>query len=251
MGKKKRVKKNFLHGHKKVGKRFVPPMKQLDAYSPVSYVNDMLPELIWIGLLNDRLGYIKAARVIERVFTIVEDIKDTQQQGNFALISAYNILYEEQKNSLRNHLAEDEILGVIQNHIAPLILLFEDCPLSFLGPPSDLLTNEELVTSIKECVGRTIDKFDTPGIVLNGAVLLSQLVTRKIKFPSDMELPNLNAVIDSPDSEEAKIAASFIRANALALFGMLKVDSSWARYFWNRGFELSSCEFSNDETSDG
>ena len=247
MSKNKRNKKKFLDGHIRVGKRFVPPLMQLNMNTSISYVNDMLPELIWIGLLNDKVGYVRAARVLEKIFSFAEDIKDPKQNGNFALISTFNLLNDEQKNSLREKLNNEGNLELLQNCIAPLTLLYENCPLSFLGPPTYVFTDGKLVFAIKECVGRAIDKYDTPGIVLHGAMLLSRLVTKKIKFSAEMDLPDFNAVIDEPDSEEAKKAAGFMRANALTEFGMLNIKPSWAREFWNRGVELSPCEFLHDK----
>jgi len=152
-------------------------------------------------------------------------------------------LSADQKKRLNEVLDDNEFLEIVRNSIAPLNLLYDGCPLLFLGPPTEQYSSEELVALIKNCVGDTIDKYETPGIVLNGSILLSRLVTRKIKFPADMDLPDFNAVINSPDSDDAKRAAAFMRSNALMEFGMHKVDTSWAKYFWNRGYELSPCEF--------
>ena len=60
--KKGNKKKRVLEGHKKVGSRFITPMKQLPNMKSISYVNQMMPELIWIGLINDSIGYVKGAR---------------------------------------------------------------------------------------------------------------------------------------------------------------------------------------------
>lgn len=131
----------------------------------------------------------------------------------------------------------------LREHLAPLILLYDECPVRFLGPPARVFSESTLLSTIKTCVGRHTDKFDTPGIVLNGMMLLSRLATKTISFSADINLPDFNAVINDPGSKEAKRAGGFMRANALGEFGMLEVDNSWARYFWNRGYELSECEF--------
>jgi len=249
--KKKVRKKKLLDGHKRVGKKFIPPMMQLPMSTSISYVNDMLPELVWIGLLNDKVGYVPAARAIEKVFLAVEDIKDNEQHGNFALISSFNVLSDEQKISLNEKLAQEGVLELLQDSVAPLLLLYDNCPISFLGPPSTVYTNDQLVAAIKDGVGRVIDKYDTPGIVLNGAILISRLVTKKIHFSSEMDLPDFNSVIDSPDSDKAKHAAGFMRASALSEFGMLEVDTTWAREFWNNNIKISSCEFPTEEKDSG
>lgn len=247
MRKNPQKKKKILEGHKRVGKRFIPPMMQIPTMRSTSYVNDMLPELIWIGLLNEKVGYVRAARIIEEIFLAADEVRYSAQQGNFALISTFGFLNQEQKDKFKSAITEKGLLDLIRNSLAPLILLYDGCPLKFLGLPTVVFQKEELISSIKKCVGRAIDKYDTPGIVLYGAMLLSRLVTGKIHFPAGMVLPDFNAVIDSPNSEEAKLAAGFMRANALAEFGMLDVDSTWAKYFWNRGGELSPCELSDSE----
>jgi len=241
--KKNRKGRQVLEGHKRVGKRFIPPMKQIPMSMSTSYVDDMLPELIWIGLINDRVGYVAGARILEKIFLAVDEIKDEGQQGNFSLMSSFNCQNAEQKRRLIDALSESGALDVIQDAIAPLVLLYDNCPLGFIGPPSNVYTNDELVSRIKVCVQKTINKYETPGIVLYGAMLLARLVTGTIKFPVDMDLPDFNAVVDAPDSEEAKRAAGFMRASGLGEFGMLNLDTTWAKYFWDHGFEISKCEF--------
>ncbi|MYC60876.1 MAG: hypothetical protein F4X09_11895 [Gammaproteobacteria bacterium] len=241
-GKKPRT-KQILAGHKRVGKRFIPPMKQLPKTVDTSYVNDMLPELIWIGLINERVGYVRGARIIEKVFLAVDAQKEKKQGGNYALMSSFNKLAADQKTAITQALREEGVLDIIQNSIAPLVLLYDDCPLIFLGPPTNTYSQEDLISIIKLCVGKTIDRHDTPGIVLFGAMLLARLVTKTIEFSADMDLPDFNSVIDSPGSEKARRAASFMRASGLAEFGMIKIGNTWAKHFWDKNFELSSCEF--------
>jgi hypothetical protein len=246
MSKRKKIKKKvILAGHKRVGKRFIPPMMQLPMRVDTSYVNDMLPELIWIGLINERVGYVRGARVIEKVFLAVDARKEKGQEGNYALISSFNNLTGEQKVAITDALREEGVLSIIQTSIAPLVHLYDNCPLKFMGPSTSTHSEEELTSLIKLCVGRVIDRYDTPAIVLFGAMLIARLVTKTIKFPADMGLPDLNAVVDAPGSEEAKRAAGFMRANGLAEFGMMKVGNAWAKQFWDKGFEISPCEFAS------
>lgn len=241
----KKRKKQLLDGHKKIGKRFIPPMKQIPIMNEVSYIDNILPELIWIGLINEKVGYVRGARILELIFSTIDKFEEPTQHNSFALISSFNLLSEDQKECLVKTLDQADFLEIVKNSLAPLNLLYENCPLLFIGPPTNHYSSEELVATMKKCVADVIDKYETPGIVLNGSILLSRLVTRKIKFPADMDLPDFNAVIDSPDSDEAKRAAAFMRSNALMEFGMHEVSAVWAQYFWNRGYELSPCEFNS------
>lgn len=246
MGKKRRI----LEGHKQVGKRFIPPMKQLPQARETSYVDLILPELIWIALINEAIGYANAARVLEDIVLAVEAVLKDDQNGNFALLSTYRVLDDDQKETLIESLAGKGRLSIIKRWTAPLTLLYDEYPLRFLGPPEQVISDTQLVDEIKRAIRASINKFETPGIVLNGAILLSRLATKKISFSSEIKLPDFNAVITDPNSDEAKHAAAFMRANALAEFGMLEIEPGWARYFWNRNYELSDCEIYEAESDE-
>ena len=242
MGNGKRKKARVLEGHKKVGSRFIPTMKQIPNMKSTSFVNQMLPELIWIGLINDNEGYVSGARLVEKIFLAVEGFEGTESKGNFAYASSYRKLLDGQKSVLVDKLNSLGVLDALRTYLAPLVLLYDEYPMRFIGPPSTIISTEQLVGRISDCVEKHIDKYKTPGVVLNGAALLSRLVTRKIKFSADMELPDFNSIIEKPESEEARRAAGFMRASAIGEFGMLQITDAWARYFWNRGYELSPCK---------
>ena len=53
MNKKPRV----LSDHKRVGKKFIPPLiAELGPISEVRWINDLVPELVWLALLSERYG---------------------------------------------------------------------------------------------------------------------------------------------------------------------------------------------------
>lgn len=243
MSKRKKGKKKILEGHKKVGSRFIPPMKQLPCSKSVGYRDQMLPELIWIGLINDNIGYIKGAKLIEKIFIAVEEIKTEDANGNFAYASCYLKLKDDEKSNLVNKFTSLGFIEELKTYLAPLISLYDDFPMRFIGAPSKVISNEQLVSKISLSVEKHVDKYNTPGIVLNGTSMLSRLITKKLHFAAHIDLPDFNSVIEAPDSKEAKRAASFLRANALAEFAMLNISDAWPRYFWNRGYNLSSCKF--------
>jgi hypothetical protein len=237
------MRKKNLKGYTRKGKRFIPPMKQLRGVREQSYVNDLLPELIWLGLIHDRKGYSFGARVLETVVEVTKKWPDTERPVNFAMQSAYAQLTLDQKSEIMNVWSHPLLLTEIQIALAPLVLLYDGFSMSFVGPPPIVISKEALLDRIKQTVGNHLDKFATPGIVLNGSMMLTRLMAGTIHFASHIEIPDFNAVIEKPDSDEAKRAASFMRANALAELGMLELSTDWPRYFWNRGGELSSCEY--------
>jgi hypothetical protein len=244
------VKKRNLEGYKREGKRFIPPMKQLPMVQEQSYVNDMLPELIWLGLIHDRRGYPFGARVLETIVQVTNAWPKNDKPLNYALQTAYGALTPDQQTELVDALTGANLLEDIRYAVAPLVLLYDGFALSFVGPPPIVIPREVLIQRITDCVRKHLDKYETPGIVLNGAMLLTRLVAGTIKFAAHIEIPDLDAVVERPESDEARRAASFMRANATGEFGMLELSPSWAKHFWNRGAELAPCqlpEYARDE----
>lgn len=232
--------KQLLPGHKRVGKRFIPPMKQIPKMMEFSYVDDLLPQLIWLGLINDKVGFIKGARLFEQIALITYDVLAKSAHCNLALLDTFRLLDEGQKAAIVNALEHERVLVKLRICLAPLLILYDNCPINFIGIPEEVVDEQMLIQSMRDCVGNHLDKYKTPGIVLHGSMLLARLVTGTISLP--MDIPDFNSVVSAPDSQEAKSAAGFMRANAMAEVAMLKIDRSWSEYFWNRGAELSPCE---------
>jgi len=230
-------------------------MLQLSSVKMLSYIERMLPELIWVGLIYDRMGVVPGNRLFEQLvrasFRIRNPVGESQANAvNFAVASCYSSLGEADRNLILEHLADNGALAPLQECLSPLTALFEDFPLGFIGLPPNLRDREALVGVLRESIDSHGDKYASPAILLHGAMLVARLVTGTIHFPADMDLPDFNAVVDDPDSEAARRAAGFMRANALGEFGMLDVDPHWANRFWNTCYELEPCDLSESESSD-
>lgn len=234
--------KQNLKDYKREGKRFIPPLKQLPQVREFSYVNDMLPDLVWMGLIHDRAGYHFGAKVLEVVVKVTKEVPPREKSFNYALQVAYAGLSDELKSKILRGWEQENLLNSIRDAIAPLILLYDGCPLAFVGPPENVLSESDLVSRISRTVAKHLDKTETPGMVLHGTMLLTRLMAGTIKFAQHIEIPDLNSVIDNPGSDEARRAASFMRSSAGAEWAMLEVPNDWAKHFWNRNAKLSKCE---------
>lgn len=237
---KKAIKK-VLQGYRREGKRFVPPMKQIPNLKELSYLDDLLPELIWLGLIHDHMGYHFGARMLEAIVTAIEHTPPPLVE-NLALQSTYLKLTDEQKERIVEILRAKGMLPHIQQALAPLSLLYDGFAMLFLGPPPDRWTKESLIQRISECVGSHSDRYKTPAVMLYGCMLLTRLAAHKMFFPKEMDIPDFNAVIESPESDEARRAASFMRASAMAEGAIGRETGDWPRKFWNSGAKLSPCE---------
>jgi hypothetical protein len=247
------TKNRNLKGYKREGKRFIPPMKQLEGLKVQNYVNDMLPELVWLGLIHDRKGYVFGRDVLDVVLKVVKDgeSKASAQNVNFALQYAYGLLNQDEKDSIVCEWAKKSMLSDIQYALAPLTLLYDGFSMKFVGPPCTMVSESTLIRRMSECVANHIDKSGVPAVALHGSMMLARLLTGKMFFRRGMDLPDFNAAINAPNSDEGRRAAGFLRASALADMGSLEVSNAWAKEFWNRNAVLSPCAYpSFSEDSD-
>jgi hypothetical protein len=81
-----------LSDHKRIGKRFIPPLLQLQAFTEVSWRDQGLPELLWIGLLNDEYGHSKGTELALAVARACTQVVKQPSPTIFAFTSAYATL---------------------------------------------------------------------------------------------------------------------------------------------------------------
>lgn len=236
--------KRILEGYKRNGKRFIPPIALLKNIQELSSVNQLLPETIWMGLINERLGYKKGIELAFSLATITNENCMSDKFVNFALCSSYTVLKEEEKLKVVERLEKNSNLPILRTCIAPLIMLYEECPLNFLGTNKDVLQRPKLISQIKTCVKNHIDKYSVPGLAIQAEVAYIRGATGGLYLPEGMEPPDLNAMLDEPNSEKGEKASAFVRAFALSEILEEGDDDKyyWPREFWNQGVRIDKCE---------
>jgi hypothetical protein len=239
-----------LRGYKREGKRFIPPLKQLPNVRGVGYLDTILPELIWLGLIHDLHGYHFSAKVIKSLASLPNDWRAPENLSNLALQSTYYNMSDDEKRQVINAWEVNDLLGGIQTAVAPLVLLYDRFALSFVGPPTELLPQESLILRLKTCVENHNDRYANKAVILIGYMMMSRIEAGKMSFVKGIAIPDFNSIYDDPDSDSAQHAASFLRASAYGEFGMFEQSSDWPRYFWNRGAELTRCELPESVSDD-
>jgi hypothetical protein len=131
--------------------------------------------------------------------------------------------------------------------LSPLIYFYHDSPFSFLNREVGLTITEEmdLLERLKICIDNLFDRFGTPSVVAQLNVFYTRIVDGKHSFAQGMDIPNFNAIIDNPESEEAIHAAAFVRNSVKGeyMFGLNDYDANWSKSFWNESYKLDDCEF--------
>lgn len=239
-------KKKVLEGHKKVGSKFIPPMMQMPNWREISYINQILPEIIWMGLINDEFGYRDGIALSSNLAKRAFDLKETDKHINFTLVSNFNSLSAERKSELVRDLKETSELAKYQDSLLPLIALYEEFPLSFIGMSERIFDKSALIKKIKYCIEKHIDKYETPALIIQANVLYVRGSTGGLHVAPHIEIPDLNTLIEDPESEKAKRTGGFVRISAmqeLMPLGETRVGD-WAKSFWNQGYKIDKCDFS-------
>lgn len=242
------TRKSVLTDHKKIGKRFVPPLLASTTFIPTSWSRLSAPELLWITLLEEKdfsYGY-------ELVLALVSTTSEIAVGENwYYTVSAFASLTPDQASSIRSRLEELGILGEIQAVLAPLVRLYPACPLAFLWKdgPSPAEPAEDLLI-VKTALGTILAKYRRETLLAQVTVLRSAFALDKIRIaPGVLLLPRLaqpdgiEELLKFPETEESKQLASVVFSWILNVFAEPIYDrsSSWPAYFWNRGLELEPC----------
>ena len=239
-------KKTVLEDHKKVGNKFIPPMMQLPNWNEISYINQILPEIIWMGLINDKYGYRNGIDLSSKIATKAFELRETDKHINFTIASNFNLLSENKKSEIVRDLTKSSDISKYRDALLPLIALYQGFPLSFLGMSQEIRKKEELIAIMKKCVERHFNKYETPASIIQANVIYVRRSTGGLHLASHIEMPDLNSLLDDPESEKAKRAQSFVRIGAMQEMMPMgdTQNCDWARSFWNQGYKIYECDFS-------
>ena len=244
--------KKILDGHKKVGTKFIPPAMQfMQNTVEVSYINQMLPELIWMGVLIEKHGNRKGIKLAELLARIAFKVKDQEEMINFAICSNFESLSDECRELI---LTDKDIIAELHNYSDALWImdaLYDHFPLSFLCNLIVEYDESEILGKFAHILAKYWDKFDQPASVMQANVIYIGTINGQMLFSAGLE-PDLEAIFEDPESERGHRARSQARTSAMMQFMHYELEApdSWPRRFWNQGLKNSQCIFLSDEEND-
>lgn len=233
-----------LNDHKRDGKEFQPPMvaELGERLSSIKWRYNVIPEVIWIGLLIENLG---AKRGIKVLGTCMEEAQKIDDEQIFAYASDYKTLDEDEIEQLRENLGDD--IGELENALSSIDNFYPDFPLSRLLETSEDENEEKL----KEIAGECYDRTSRTATLIQAAIVRGLMKTEKLAIAEDTMLTEINEIEHYPETEKSKKVAAGIRSMLNIQFGLDVDDTSeWSTQFWQRGLEISDCEYvieSSDE----
>lgn len=231
---------SVLAGHKRVGKRFVAPLNQIGGITETSYVNRTIPELLWMEMVNSSYGYREGIRLVSDLATSVLNAIGSSPFRNFAVCSRYGEVSQEARDEIKDKLIEQDLGCMLSSALGPLVRTYPEFPMSWL-----LNCEEEGVgdvEKIKSAIERVFDKYVLPASVIQASVMYIRGIGGALHIASHIEAPDFNAMIETPESEAGKRAASHARIGAMMDIMSSDLPENWPRHFWGRNYEITCCE---------
>ncbi len=243
----KKIAETVLNDHRRIGKKFIPPIidKLGSTFKETSWVKLSIPELIWIALLNYRCGYKEGA---DLSLSLAKATKEaTGKIEWYAPLSSFSALTKQQKGKIIEILKQEAKLDKLVVGLYPLLCLYPQFPLSFIGKVKKPNREEREIylSHMKSVLENQYDKRSKEATFTQANAIYICFVLGKLQVTSKSSLANFPEIENYPNSEESKKIAAAIRA---AINGFIGLDiaenmTNWPAYFWNRGLEIDKCEY--------
>lgn len=234
---------SILDDHQRIGKRFIPPFAKL-GFTEISWVEMLLPELLWLGLLNDHHGLARGAELAIAVARAAASTWTQERKKLFAASSSFIVLDHVQKKAVVASLASSGHLEDIREALLPLPLFYPDCPLNFIFDQTPTVSDTSVVLArFKQSLDRQFDRWDKPATMVQSNMVYIAFVTDVLKVMKGLSLANFPAIEKFPDTDESKKVAGSVRCTVSTFFAPPHYDSasSWPCYFWSQGFLIEPC----------
>ncbi|MDY0282113.1 MAG: hypothetical protein RBR35_16325 [Salinivirgaceae bacterium] len=234
-----------LSDHQKIRKRLIPPLMQGINYKEISWRKQLIPELIWLALINNRYGHIEGAELALALPQSVEEAtKNHQMEAWFVTVSSYTQLSIEEQRKIVELLRSKNVLDKYRTALLPLIYFYPFCPLRFLFNPETIKEDDTGgLVEIKRVLESIFDRRSIEATFIQANALYIGFNLGKLVVSQDVSLARFPEVQYYPHTEISKQIAANIRAMVNTVFDIdeIKNDLSWPAYFWNHGLELEKC----------
>jgi hypothetical protein len=246
------ARKKVLQDHKRHGKTLIPPFTHLlGPLREVSWVKTILPELLWIALIQDRYGHHMGVELITVTARAARQVAPSTTSSIFGTISSFDALTPTQQEALRSALAESGHLFQIQEALLPLIILYPCCPmrLLFSVTTSEADANTHHLHRLKTLIGNMYDRGSRATMMVQATFVWLAFDAGALQVHEGLALAEFPEIESYPHTELSKRIASGVRAVLHAFFDNSddQASSDWPRYFWNRGLEIDPC-YCQDES---
>lgn len=241
--------KQILDDHKRIGKKFIPPLAQL-GFSGISWVDTILPELLWIGLLNRRFGLSDGAEIALTLSRTAADIvKDESLQGRWpTACSSFVSPTERDRDAILAALESKNCLSKLRVALMAFPLYYPECPLNFIFHGAVLDVDKAgVLADFKISLAPLFNRWEKPATLAQAAAVYIAFVSGKFQVFKGSMLGDFPEIANFPNTEKSKLIAGLVRGCTSTFFAAdLYKTHPWPVYFWNRGLEVEPCKLPDD-----
>ena len=237
-----RNRRRVLRDYRREGKRFIPPILQHLHLTESEWIDDRVPELIWIALLIQVFGLNEGTEV---AVSIAKTAAKCYQAPNkaFAAASDYAELSDQDKQCVRLALKVEGMLDKSGRGLAALIHHYTGFPLAFLEGPRELVENgpSSTLDDLRTTIDNIRDRQSRAAIFAQATLVYIFFINDQLRVSPHVGLANLPAIEEYPMTDESQRVAASVRS---AVTGLLTTDisSDWGISFWDQGHSFGPCE---------
>ncbi len=240
------VRNKILQDHKRKGKAFIPPFtSMMGPLEEVSWIKTILPELLWIALIQDYYGHREGVELITALTRTIRQCTISKKPRLLATTSSFVQLTHEEQLCLQQKLTTQEMLK-IQKALVPLIFYYPECPLKFLfSYPNAQEIPKPDINHFKVLVESLYNKRERNPMMVQATAIWIAFDSGVLKVSKDVSLAKFPEIENYPNTELSKKIAGSIRA-AMHMFFIDRcypTAAEWPKYFWNRGLKIDKCYF--------
>lgn len=223
---------------------------QLPNMQETSFVDELLPSLVWMSALYLRCDGRLATKVIVEFIKDAETVFDEERPQPLHEIGNFTLLSREQKHAIYVAVKNKKYFETLLDNLEHQHHVLKGYPLSFLFEEHIYAVDKaEAIDMLSDDVKTLLDRYSSIATKVQVTAVYTTLETGRLKISNSIELPDFNAVFTKPGSGEAKHAAAFARANMNGSIGMFRQDNdelnikahAWNQDFWTQTFKLSEC----------
>lgn len=241
---KKKAKKGVLSDHQRKGKLLIPPMMQLPNLVETSFSDTKIPELVWISALFNWADDRTAVNSAIEFQLACQKIAANKHIPSLSFLSNFDRLSAMHKEAILSNSQCAHWIQILKKALWHQFALLERYPLAFIFKGEVEFDRDEALTRLKEDVRNLFDRYSHHSTKVQTTAVVGMMATGKLILNSSIGFPDPNRVFDAPDSPEARMVASFVRATLNAGNKMDTdefVASKWSSDFWTQTYKLEGC----------
>lgn len=238
-----------LGDHKRVKSKLITPFNDmLGPTRDVSWINTMIPELLWIALLHDVVGDRRAVEIVTRFTRAARSYAAGFSDTVFAAAGKFSELPEGALPTIMASLDID-CANAMRTALTPLAAWYPAHPLNAIHAISTPEPDRAMLEHLRRLVGGMYARSDRATMMPQATAIWLAFDSGRLKVAPDISLASFPKIEEYPTTELSQRIGASIRASLNQMFGegqMMASDGRWPVAFWNHGLQLEPCELADD-----